>query len=441
MTDAKRCWCGNEKLVFFSEDYRLCPACGTLVSQVGLTADQAIVHSDSEDFYGKDYWFSHQTENYGFPDIQQRARQDLPERCLYWLQTLLTYKLPPGKVLELGCAHGGLVALAHWAGFDAVGLELSPWIVDFAHQTFNIPVLQGPVEEQRLPEKSLDAIVLFDVLEHLPDPLKTLGYCISLLKEDGIFIVQMPNYEEGKLYPEMVEQNDLFLEQMKAIEHLHLFSRRAAQQFFERLQFNYLEFKPALFAYDMFFVASRQPLTQHSETDITQELSEQPSRRLVQALLDARSNYTQLANHLKFVEEDRAKAFEIVERFGRDIQILTTQVQQGQDQLAESQTQLYATQTKLAEEQAQHWQTQLKLKDLQELLEQTQQELQDQQAQFQQTQLQLGKARNRVQNQKFKIEALQSQLRESQDEIEAMKASKFWKIRDKWVRFKSLIQK
>jgi 2-polyprenyl-3-methyl-5-hydroxy-6-metoxy-1,4-benzoquinol methylase len=211
MNAYKTCWCGNDQLKKFSPEYLECSKCGTLVSSEGLGTEDIQVKNDDIDFYGKEYWFSHQTEHYGFPDIYQRARQDLVERCIYWLQTLLEYKLPPAAVLELGCSHGGSVALLHWAGFKTSGLEMSPWVVEFAHKTFNIPMLLGSIEDQQVEAESLDAIVLYDVLEHLPDPLGTLGYCASLLKADGILIVQMPSFKEDKPYLDMVKQNDSFV--------------------------------------------------------------------------------------------------------------------------------------------------------------------------------------------------------------------------------------
>src|SRR4051794_25506161 len=126
------CWCGNENLSDFGDGYRRCDACQTLVAGVTPRQSNPRVTDESSDLYRRDYWFDHQTRDLGCPDIITRSRTDLSERCLHWLRTLLQFKLPPAKVLEIGCAHGGFVAMLRQAGFDATGLELSPSIVDFA---------------------------------------------------------------------------------------------------------------------------------------------------------------------------------------------------------------------------------------------------------------------------------------------------------------------
>ena len=144
----RACWCGSTDLRQFSDHYRVCVRCGTLVSTFDQGGDVSRVRDDDADLYGKDYWFGHQERDLGFGNIHQRARTDLTERCLHWLKTLLTYKLPPGRVLELGSAHGGFVAILRWAGFDATGLELSPSITAIARDLFQVPMLDGPIEDQ-----------------------------------------------------------------------------------------------------------------------------------------------------------------------------------------------------------------------------------------------------------------------------------------------------
>ncbi|RCJ39268.1 hypothetical protein A6769_05705 [Nostoc punctiforme NIES-2108] len=318
----RHCWCGNNELKNFSNDYLACTKCGTLVSQTGLESEQILVFDDNKDFYGREYWLSRQTQDWGYPDIYQRTRLDLPERNLHWLRTLLKYKLPGSRVLELGSAHGSFVALMRWAGFDGTGLELSPWVVDFAQKTFDIPMLLGRVEDQQLQPQSFDAIVLYDVLEHLPDPVATIQHCISLLKPDGILTVQTPNYLGDKTYAEMVANNDRFLEQLKAIEHLYLFNKRAIQMFFERLGFHILYFKPALFDYDMYFVVSRQPLVENTVEHISSSLATIPSGRMVQALLDKADEVDQFQKKWLVAEDDRAARLRVIEQLSDNLQVI-----------------------------------------------------------------------------------------------------------------------
>jgi SAM-dependent methyltransferase len=250
--------------------------------------DVTAVESDEMGLYGKDYWFSHQEDDIGNPNLVSRARTDLPERCVHWLGTVLKYKLPPGRTLELGAAHGGFVAMLGAIGFESTGLELSPWIAAFARQTFGARMFQGPVEKQPVEPGSLDALLLMDVAEHLPDPLATLSHCLRLLKPDGIMVVQTPALPEGKSNEQLVAEKHYFLNHLRADEHFHLFSRRAARALFERIGAVHVGFEPAIFEqYDQFVVASRSKLIVNDEHAIQAALQATPSGRLMGALVDA----------------------------------------------------------------------------------------------------------------------------------------------------------
>src|SRR5262249_51114899 len=104
VSGALRCWCGNADLEPFSSQYRHRPACESLVLADRPEAPLGLVHDDDRDFYGKRYWFEHQEQELGLSNLVTRVRQDLPERCVYWLRTLLTYKVPPATSLELGAS-------------------------------------------------------------------------------------------------------------------------------------------------------------------------------------------------------------------------------------------------------------------------------------------------------------------------------------------------
>ena len=167
------CWCGNSLLKGFSAEYSECLSCGTLVALNPLSGDQLTVSNDDTDFYGKKYWLDHQKETFGYPDIYTRSRNDLTERNLHWLKTMMKFSLPPSSVLELGCAHGSFVALMNLAGYSASGVEMSPWVAEFGQKSFCVTVQAEVVESLDIPVGSLDVIVLMDVLEHLPDPEAT----------------------------------------------------------------------------------------------------------------------------------------------------------------------------------------------------------------------------------------------------------------------------
>ncbi len=281
-----QCWCGNaEDFEPFSPEYVKCGNCGSLVSLVPLRGEELKVQDDAQDYYGKEYWESHQ-EEMGYPDIRKRAQNDLSERNLYWLRTLLEYKLPPGKTLELGSAHGSFVAMLQMAGFDAAGLDLSPEVVKFAKETFQIPVYLGPLEEQDIEPGTLDVIAMMDVLEHFIDPIAALKRCLMLLKPDGIFLIQTPLYKGGE-YDKLLADGDIFLDHLKSKvhEHPYIFNEQALKMLFEYVGVENIRFLPPIFSYDAYFVASKGILNHLTPSQRDRALKQRPGGRMALAML------------------------------------------------------------------------------------------------------------------------------------------------------------
>jgi 2-polyprenyl-3-methyl-5-hydroxy-6-metoxy-1,4-benzoquinol methylase len=302
----RSCWCNENRLEDFRAHYLVCVACGTLVSQVHRRSDQAGIEDDAGEFYGREYWLSHQRDRLGLPDIDARARLDLPERCLYWLRTLLAYKRPPARVLDVGSAHGAFVGLLRYGGFDAVGLEVSPWVVDYARRTFRVPMVTGAIEEQDLPTGSFDAVILNDVLEHLPDPVAAMRACVTLLRPDGLLLVQTPRYPDPDGYRELERSEHAFLNMLLEEEHIYLFSERSLRRLFGLLGWSSLVFHPPLFPYDMYVAVSRQPLAGSSPSEIAKALSATPDGRMSLALLDLDDRRRELEARYAALAADRA---------------------------------------------------------------------------------------------------------------------------------------
>ncbi len=241
---------------------------------------------DARDFYGRTYWTEYARARH-LPTLCERARTDVAERCAFWVERLLESVRPPGRALEIGCGHGAFVRLMRELGFDAVGTELSPWVVDFARRTFDVPVLLGRLEALPL-EAGFRCIAAFDVLEHLADPLDTMRRCHDLLAADGTLLLQTPCYRgEG---PEW--------SMFQPDEHIHLFSGPAIDLLLRRAGFEAVTVQPSLFPHDMWVVARlHAPAARPAgDTDIPAAF---------QALLGLRRQVAELGRTLAVVEADR----------------------------------------------------------------------------------------------------------------------------------------
>ncbi|WP_158299350.1 class I SAM-dependent methyltransferase [Paenibacillus antri] len=280
-----KCWCGSTDLQKYNEQYVKCMSCSTLLNSPRFVSEYFEVENDNNDFYGKNYWLQHQTESFGHPDIRKRSREDLTQRCLYWLNTILKYKMPPTRSLELGCGPGTLVHLMKQCGFDATGLELSRWVVEYGKSTHGVNIIHGKIEDATIPDESQDLIIMMDVLEHFTDPVHTMTVVADKLKENGIVVIQTPRFNHFS-YEELLETNDMFLKQFKDQEHLFLFTQESVERLISSVGFQYVKFYEPLFGYDMFLVASKKEPLINSDDDVITHLEGNPNSRIVLAMLD-----------------------------------------------------------------------------------------------------------------------------------------------------------
>lgn len=309
------CWCGGP-LQKFSEQYQRCQTCGTLVYPASL-AELATL-SAADGFYGRDYWTTHQTQVLHNPPLAERARLDLPERCLYWLQTLVKHQPPPARVLEIGAGHGGLTAVLRWAGYEAQALELNAWAANFAQETFEIPIHKGSLSTFQAENNTFDVIILMDVLEHLTEPLSTLRLCTQFLKPDGFILLQTPNYPFPQTCSELTDNHDPFLKMLLPLEHLYLFNQTSLGSICEQAGLSHLHIIPPLFAYDMFAIASKKPLTTYENPH--EQLLASASGRLVVALLDLYAEKNTLHGRLQESEADRAARLDQINALSKRLQ-------------------------------------------------------------------------------------------------------------------------
>lgn len=97
-----------------------------------------------------------------------------------------------GKLLDIGCSAGFFIASLKRRGWDVTGIDISEWASRFAREKLGLDVLTGSLEEVRIGEQ-FDVITMYHILEHLPDPLKTLKRVLGLIVNSGVLIIKGPN--------------------------------------------------------------------------------------------------------------------------------------------------------------------------------------------------------------------------------------------------------
>ena len=97
------------------------------------------------------------------------------------------------RLLEVGANVGLFLSVAGAHGWEARGLEPSAWAVAEGRKRFGVDLRQGTIETLDEAPGSVDVVAMFDVLEHLSDPLTALKTLRPLLDEEGLLVLSTVN--------------------------------------------------------------------------------------------------------------------------------------------------------------------------------------------------------------------------------------------------------
>ncbi len=111
------------------------------------------------------------------------------------MDILAHHNLHQGKLLDIGCGVGALVALAQKKGWEAVGLDPSPRAAELAKQVLDLEITQSYLAESNFEPETFDVVVLLAVLEHAFDPLAIMRQVKDILKPGGRVIFSTPNLD------------------------------------------------------------------------------------------------------------------------------------------------------------------------------------------------------------------------------------------------------
>lgn len=99
-----------------------------------------------------------------------------------------------GKLLDVGASTGFFIQeVAKRKKWQVTGIEYAKNAVNEAKEKYGIDILWGDVFSRKLPNNYFDVITMHSVLEHIPDPMKTIREVNKKLKKGGYFVFNVPN--------------------------------------------------------------------------------------------------------------------------------------------------------------------------------------------------------------------------------------------------------
>jgi 2-polyprenyl-3-methyl-5-hydroxy-6-metoxy-1,4-benzoquinol methylase len=102
---------------------------------------------------------------------------------------------PPARLLDVGCAAGFALTALRERGYDVRGVELSRPMAELARRRIGdeAAVHCGVLEESLFGGAKFDVITMFDVVEHVEDPVAFLATARRMLSPGGVVVFETQN--------------------------------------------------------------------------------------------------------------------------------------------------------------------------------------------------------------------------------------------------------
>lgn len=141
-------------------------------------------------------------------------------------------------LIDLGCADGVLCLTTAKNGIVSKGVNLYQPSVDLANArakklNFKAEFVCDDLFNQK---GKYDAVVLMEVLEHLPDPQKGIDHCMSLVADGGSFYLSTPRVDHLGIEKHKNEPNHEGWDDGKPSGHLRMFTEDMIKDLFKNYE-------------------------------------------------------------------------------------------------------------------------------------------------------------------------------------------------------------
>jgi 2-polyprenyl-3-methyl-5-hydroxy-6-metoxy-1,4-benzoquinol methylase len=144
-----------------------------------------------------------------------------------------------GRLLDVGCAIGTFSSAARKRGWEVYGIDINEGSARYCREEFGLDVVAGNFDDVDFPQDFFDVVLMNDLLEHVPNPTRTLEKAHTLVKKGGLIFIVTPKIDS--LMTKMSKTRWLHLKQN---EHLFYFSSGTIKRLLEKTGFSVVAVKP-----------------------------------------------------------------------------------------------------------------------------------------------------------------------------------------------------
>lgn len=129
----------------------------------------------------------------------ERTLPGIPEENYWFQRHVVAYRFAAARVvgrrvLDAGCGEGYGSAILATKAASVVGIDLERDVIDHAAERYpSVRFEAGDLSALPGPDGSFDAVVSFQVIEHLQSPRDFAAECARVLKPGGLLILSTPN--------------------------------------------------------------------------------------------------------------------------------------------------------------------------------------------------------------------------------------------------------
>ena len=169
----------------------------------------------------------------------------------------------PGRrgLVDIGCGNGFVLEVARARGWtDLRGVEPSSDAIARAPAAVGELIVQDVMRAGLLPHGSFDAVTLFQVLDHIPEPLALLQECRAILRERGVILAL--NHNVTAWSARLLGERSPIVD----VEHTYLYSPATMRRLFENAGFDVLTVGPVRNTYSLTYLMHLLPMPQSAKT-------------------------------------------------------------------------------------------------------------------------------------------------------------------------------